>query len=221
MKRFLDYTDAELLDLYYANKLQALIDLECAMQGMPMLPEVPVKPVKPEAQPDLQAYKLGNWYFTNEKDAIRVLKAFEGLSILEASYCPGGNYTHRKLSPCGDYSRPKIETEFLYSEQHWNRVKDEILGYEVDTKRYDTLKQQYDDAYNARATVIDEINDHITDLLEKANRKERAITLMNRYMELAENNPSIATNFFKTAYLELYEEFSQELSEELLNRPKD
>jgi hypothetical protein len=92
MKRLSDYTDSELLATYNADKISTLIDLECAIAGIPLLPTLPVKPVKPKVAPDVTAFKVGNWYFTNQNEALKALKAFDGLNCFTSTYCPGGNY---------------------------------------------------------------------------------------------------------------------------------
>ena len=59
IKRLEDYTEQELLDLTEEQTIE-LIDIECAFNGVRMLPELPAKPSSEKPQPTANMARVMN-----------------------------------------------------------------------------------------------------------------------------------------------------------------
>jgi len=59
-KRLIDLTDNDLIQMN-EEQLRNLIDYECALAGVPLLPKLPIEPKQRREgiEPDLTLYKLG------------------------------------------------------------------------------------------------------------------------------------------------------------------
>ena len=86
MLRFTEMTDAELLALT-ETELEELIDLECAYEGIPLLPPKPEEPIKPaNLRPDTSVFHFDDIYITDPEEARRaeeLLRSFTSIVKLE------------------------------------------------------------------------------------------------------------------------------------------
>jgi hypothetical protein len=216
MKRYFDYTDDELLEIYRSGKIEGLIDVECAHKGLPLSIPRPTEPTPVIIEPDMKAYKVLGVYFTSLEAASHALEAFTCRPLFDDETAPGGKYHQKILKPLtpGNYNYPKIETEMVFSEEHWNKVKGEAIKYNKAKEEYDRAKKEFDDIEKTRKNAADDLMEHIDEIQTRRYRLERATGLMERYLGLAEGNQQIAINFFKAADNDLFEEFQTQLVKE-------
>ena len=65
MRRYNEYTEQELIDLDKAL-IQKLIDYECALDGVPLMPPHPgPEPSKTEITPDMTVYAVAGLFFSS------------------------------------------------------------------------------------------------------------------------------------------------------------
>ena len=101
MKRWYDYTDEELLEIHGDPEAFAkLLDLECAYEGAPLMPEDPgPKPEVCAAQHDVTLYAVGGINVDNPEDAARFGK--NGIELVRNVY----NWNHEEIKLYELYSK--------------------------------------------------------------------------------------------------------------------
>lgn len=210
MKRIHEMTEAELLALTDEDK-RNLIDYECALEGVPMLPPAPgPAPVKNVPALDAKAFEVGGVLVLDSEHAARILDALTSGKIYKVEY----GEKNVKMLKEGDYSFPEIKVKSVRSPEQWEIIKADVKKYESDKKEYDRFAKTYTDALKERQSIIDTLRNAIEDASERHYGRERLRTEFARYMELAEGNRQIALNFLDKAkggtlseFPELREEF--------------
>jgi len=210
MKRINELTEAELLALTDADA-QNLIDYECALEGVPMLPPHPgPAPVKNAPPFDAKAFEVGGVLVLDSEHAGRILDAITSGPLYKIEY----SSEHLVALREGDYDFPEIKTKAARSPEQWAEIKFDMGKYEAEKKEYDRLTKTYSDAMKERQSIIDTLRDAISDARERHYSREQLRSEFARYLELAEGNRQIALNFLDKAkgvilskFPELREEF--------------
>ena len=80
MKRIGEYTEDELITLE-DKEINDIIDYECALTGVSLLPESPTMPIKSEVVPDITAYEVGDFTFMEQEDALKLVEYIKNATL--------------------------------------------------------------------------------------------------------------------------------------------
>lgn len=193
-RRVTDYTQEQLISLTDAE-FDAIVDLECAVQGVPLLPPHPgAKPEEPKVK-TIACYQVGSWVYLKMADA---QKAVELLTRLNP-YHEEGWSENKRLVKATDYHAPKVEAKEVPLEKDYLANIDEIEAYSRKKSKYDGLKREYDSAKNKRKNVIKEIQGLIDEANDTIGRQMELQAKFDRYIELANGYTNIAIDFLNDA----------------------
>lgn len=209
MKRIYDMEKEEILALTQ-EYIEKLIDYECALKGVPLLPPRPLEPDKVNIEPDITAYEIAGLCLLTAEEAGRILEAINTCSIYTSTYVPGANCYDKKLIPVDAYTKPKIETKRFYSMEYWDKVKSQKEAYASTKRIYDEDKKKYDEAYSKRSETASCVWEFIDAVREENRVKDYLTAEFNRYLELTDGNKTIAMRFLKKAH-NVDDELTQEL----------
>lgn len=213
MKNFNDLTDLEISELT-SEEIERYVDYECAMEGIQLLPPHPGNPPeKVEAEKDTEIYTVGEFVFLSKESA---LKFFDFVTE-NGFYRIEGYQENRRviLANPEDYYYPKMSSEMIASEQSYAKSKQQLDIYKTEKKRYDAIKERYDNAKKERQGILDGILDKIQEAVTRIKEQKQLRTIFNRYIDLADGNRETALKFLLNANSdasELYPDLVKELS---------
>lgn len=176
------------------------IDLTCAEQGVPLLPEHPGERPTLDVACDATVYELPSLIFLDVAEATRLLEAAQScVSLVEITYMPGPGYK-KQVRERSVLSSLKLSTEQVYSARVAGTMKTRILAAEQAKSDYDKALTDYEDARIKREAVAVVILDRISEARVRRDRQERLTREYKRYLELAEGRRSVAANFLRSAH---------------------
>lgn len=199
MKRFDKFTDEELLALEH-EQIVRLIDLECAFDGVPLLPEEPPAEIAVEKpNPDQIVFEVGPWNFLDQMDADTILLAFnETTSRVDIEYASGGEYSD-KVAKAADPIR-SVTSSLAYSQAHWDKYREALQSKGDILGRYKRERDEYDKIVECRQKVSVKIWNEIENARMMAATVKRLRAEYVKYLELADKDGAIADKFFMNAY---------------------
>jgi hypothetical protein len=195
MKRIDELSKAEVLALT-DEEITALIELECAVNGVPLLPAYPIKPNVPKYEPDLQIFKIESVVLTSLDAATTIMEAYNKVALYKMGY----DDKYPKPMSEDDYNYPKIKKEKVMSAELYNKIKTEKEASDALMKAYESQKREYDNVLNLQKQHTEHVRNIVDNVWEEKYTKDRYKTEFDRYMKLADNNCSIAWNFLKNAH---------------------
>lgn len=217
MKRINELTESELLELT-DEQISNMVDYECAVEGVPMLPPHPgPAPFVEKCKPDIDIYTVGGVYCATAEDAARILDAIANATTIFKT--DGYSDDKRYIAiPPGDYYYPKVEIEKGISATAYAAWKDQNAGLKELIGAYKEQRSTYDDAYKSREEIVQRVNNFISDARRNSYTRDCLRADFARYMELAEGNRRIALNFLEKVkdlsdFPELKEEFCPDMPE--------
>ncbi len=196
-----DFTGEEVENLT-DEKVQKLINFECADAGAPMLPERPDLPTKPDYKPDMQLYQVGGyygWYVRTAEEAASILKVLGGVELWDTDYTNSYDNKRAKRKESFD-SAGKIEASNVFSPELWDKIKSEMEAYNVSKKNYDRQLESYNQAYKERNNISDYVWEIISDARAFKRKREELEQFKRNYLELADGNEELGSKFFTKAY---------------------
>jgi hypothetical protein len=198
MKRIYEMTEAEILVLD-ETEISKLIDFECALDGIPMLPPHPGNaPVSSKCEPDMTAYEVSGIFFTSISDAANVLDAINNAVAVYKTDGWSDDKHLIKMFP-GEYGFPKIETQKLVSDELFREKRAEIEAVKTVKGEWDRAKRIYDETYKQRESIVEMVYNKARMARDNAYEQESYRSEFRRYLELADNNATIAMNFITKA----------------------
>lgn len=220
MKRISEMDETELLALT-DEQIDKLIDYECALEGVPMLPAHPgPEPNRVDLKPDATAYEIAGIFTLNADHAAKILEAINLGQIYKESY-PGGDYNTKYLTPLlqGDYSMPKIESKIRHSAEQWDKIKGPYKEYTARKSVWEKLNKEYQGAITSRASINKNCWEFVLEARDHASQREVFRQEFKIYLDLAEGNPQIAFGFLTKVkdlsdFPELKEEFCPSIIQE-------
>lgn len=207
MKRVDDYTSAELAAMTSAD-VNSLIDIECALAGIGLLPERPVDPKIALPQPDITIYRVPEMIFDSMPAALAVIYA--AMEHNEHRVGKGYDYGHGSGSRYYLSAAPAEVTptqERVFSREVFERLKGELAGEAKAKGRYEAEVKEYDAMAAKRADVANHVWRAVGDACDEVGRLALARRNYRRYLELAKGDTDQAWTFFAAAYLGDAEEF--------------
>ena len=215
MKRCNELTDEELLGLT-DDQILKLVDYECALEGVPMLPTHPgPAPKKREFKEDDVVYAIGGVYVADSEHAKRILDVINEGPLFTIETAPR-DYATKLCVPLGKeaYHKPKIETVSCHSPEQWDHIKDTFAAYTTEVDAYTAKLKEYDEAFNERKDISENVWEAVRDAKDRDHEKSSIRYDFDRYLELTEGNKTIAMNFLikaKGSVQYNYKEIVQEL----------
>jgi len=210
MKRLEGYTNEELRILTQAQ-IETLVDLECAHEGIPLLPEVPVKKEVNKPQPDLTLYLVPSVYFKNKEGANQIIELMNSMPRMGDKYY---NYGYVNIEECVTLSEVKV-----FSEDAKLRTKSQTEAAKEIENQYESAKKEYDKIAEQRSDIINRINGAVGDAFDEYRKMEKYKKQYARYLQLAEGEKDIALNFMKAAHPnedEYIEEILSKISDDIM-----
>ena len=197
IKRLDEYTNEELLELT-EEQVETLIDLECAHEGVALLPvEAPIKPDDSKIGPDSVIYEIKNLeHFETMEDAQKVVEVASKLPRVQKQYLSHASYKEKKGPVDSDIG---INIVKVFSEQHYANVATENARIEASLKAYKEAKEEYDELFEKHGEISESV---ISRLNVARNEKNMLDTLKDeagRYISLAQGEKEIAKNFMINA----------------------
>ena len=198
MKPFDELSDFEKSQLF-PDEIEFYINLECAMQGVELLPsKAPVAPDKGEIEGDITVWRVAGYYFRKREQAAAVQTAILGNCPVDDSYLPGGDYTRKTI---GTYTpQVQVTEETWYSPKRWAAVKDRVAKYDAAVNAYKTELATYERIANARQSIEERITGAIDDAVCRIRRQEKMKTIIEQYLELAQDDREIALGYLRKVY---------------------
>lgn len=194
MKTFSDLSDLEKTELS-TEQVQYYAKIDCANKGI-IIPIKPVLELKKVEEPTQNYFQVGYESFVFEKieDAQNYIdskaKAFQ-IKTIGNNYDSRSQYVSERAS---DYK--EIKTIVLYAKEQSLELKD-ILEHNAtvskELKAYEESLVEYNKIESAIWEEINEIN-------YRNSRVDFYNKIYNDYLELANNDISIAYNFFEKSY---------------------
>jgi hypothetical protein len=214
MKRVSEMNDAELL-LLTDEEISKLVDYECALEGVPMLPPAPgPAPVKDAPDADVSVFGIAGIYTMDADHASRILAALNLGQLFSTSYI-GSDYNNQYLVPItkDTYDRPKIETNNIHSPEQWDKIKDAAAQYNLKKAEWDRVAKVYNDALKDRDSITKEVYQFVEEARDRNYEQVRARDEFTRYLELADGNKKVAMNFLLKVKTSLEREFPELVQE--------
>jgi len=202
MKRFTEYTYDELVKLTQ-SEIETLVDLECAHEGIPLLPpEVPVKPYKPkDVEPDVTYYQFSHYpAFVTREDAWAASELLKQFDMPNTEWCYGRGKSYDLYKGVKKRPETDISAKEAYTESHYAQVAEAKSRYEMDEAAYNEANTEYKDIEKKRAAVSQDVFKHIAEAKAHFAKIKRYCDEFRRYLKLAEGSRQIAWNFMKSAH---------------------
>lgn len=214
MKRMLDFTSDELMDLSSEECVQ-LVDLECAHGGIRLLTAHPgERPESVKAEPDVKCFEVCGLLFDNEEIARCVADFINSKRRMDTFY---HRNEYRYGSPEGVRMTDRVElvtTKKFWSAVHYeeNRVQMELAR--VETDKFDELEREYDAISKEREDISSKLTSLIGDASNERNRIERIVKGFEKYVVIANGDRHVALNFFLNS-----NQFEEDLIRKVLDFP--
>jgi hypothetical protein len=196
MKRIDEMSREEIIALT-DDQINILIDYECAIEGKPLLPIKPVEPQKVSVEADVEIYEVCGVVTTDIDHAARILTAAESGTLHKTDYDYGVGSEFTRLVPMSEYQKPEIKSRKVFSAGKWDEVRNAVNAYKTAKIQYEKDKKEYDEVASERSEISDRIWETVSEARNEEYRRERIKVDYDRYMQLAENNKTIAMNFLK------------------------
>ena len=200
MKRWNEYTDEELLAMYDegGGSYKTLVDLECAYEGLPLLPPHPgPQPVYDVPEKDVTLYEVGGVLVTTPEAANDILSVLIKYTLWNEEYRPPANFVKKMATT--HYGYPEVKVKQSYSEEFRATIVDEMKVNAKALEEWRALKKDYDNAVGGRADIEETIEGRISEHRNKKWRYESMEHKFNAYLKLADGNNNIALNFLDKA----------------------
>lgn len=201
MTRIDDMTDAEVAQLT-DTQMQKLIDLECAEEGIPLASEPISLPPPPMLEADTEVFEInGCFAFEREEDARRVAKLIDGSVRLELAHDwkPVHPAAKRYIKD-RTFDPISLLVSRVMSLAQYERCKVELAS---DARAREAAEEQRADhklVAEQRAKIENRVRDECLAARARVARREFLRSEFDRYLELADNDRTIAMRFFEKAY---------------------
>lgn len=183
MKRLSDYTEQGLIELSESDIVN-LIDLECAIEGAPLLPTLPDKPVKRDDMPDKMAYTVDGKSFGSREDAQAYIDCVSKLAVLRSEYLIPNRWGGPFTMECEGNRDFAITNTRYWSRTAWFKVSGELTEYEAKLSAYELVHSKWREASKKREVVERRVRGNVSEAREKQQALIRKRSLMARYTDI-------------------------------------
>lgn len=211
MKRFEELSDEEIYELS-GEDFDNLVDLECAHEGIPFLPDEPQKLTIKEPNKDLRVSSFGDINLTDPEEANELLIFLNKLkSRVTTTYWTHSGYLYK---PATD--PVEVRTRDEYSVHAGKMYEDEMKRIDAQKNEYEEEKARYDEISGKRQEIVSKITERQKEIADRKHLIERYLAEYRRYLALSEGEKQIALNFLKAAH-----PGSEEIIEEVITKHCD
>jgi len=197
MKRLNEYTQVELANLSDQDT-QNIIDIECAFEGVRLLPPRPTEYVSKVFEPDAAVYEVGGFRFENQDDALKITEMLKTMKLISYTYDYNVGYDYNYIKD-EVVDVPNISTKKVFSKEKYLEMKADMLNVKKEKDNYSSQMSLYNEIVKERKSVVDSVYEAINDAVDKETEKKRIIDQYNRYLTLADNNTTTAKTFLADA----------------------
>lgn len=197
---FFDLNDTQISKLDQKS-IERYIDYECAVEGIPLLPEKPVPPPNlPEHEPDATTFTLPQITVATQQEANRIIALVAELKLVRTNYLGRGYDTHY-IS--GEERMPQLDIKRVFSKEMFDDIGDKLEEQKDLQSEYNRKKNEYDSADRNRRDILKRVNETLKEVKERFAKKDYLRLEWARYIDLAEGNAEIAYNFMKKVHTDL------------------
>jgi len=200
MKRYTDFTDEELLTITEED-LSALVDLECAISGVPLLPAAPEYVQEVDVAPDTTVYEVAGFYFEERGAADRVANVINEQRPLQVT-CDWQLDRCRHVDGYAG-SGAVVKAEQVLTKATHERTRNARMEYKAKKEAYDKLRKEYDRIVSMREECAENVYRAVERARTERSRRELAEGNLQRYIQLADGDEEQARKFFDAAYPDL------------------
>lgn len=199
MKRLEDMSRDELLNLTDEQRSE-LADLECAYEGIPLLPPRPEKPEIKYPDKDVEVFSVDGHDFTDHTEAQAYVDFVNGLKsqvILDYDWNTGSSefkYVKSECSKVLNYEKKRV-----YSAEAFANLKSEITMVKAKEQAYKEQLSEFKSARDERAAIYKKIDEEIGAAWDAKRREDQLFGAYNKYLSLT-GDGGIALKLLKDAY---------------------
>lgn len=194
MKKIQDMTTEEIFELN-SDDIDNQIDLQCAINGVPLLPPHPgSKPEKPVITKKDYYTVDEKYYFETRNEAMNLLTLLtKGDTMLVDE---GWGEDKRMITIDSDsYSWPKISTKSMMTQDVYEASKPIIKKYQKELQQWEEINNAYKEAKKGRDEIAEEVYEQRTVAIDKVNRFIELEGKFERYIKLAGGDKVVAMGF--------------------------
>lgn len=209
MRQIDSYTESQLVALTDAE-LERVIAVQCAVEGVAMLPEKPIAPEPFVVKPDVEVFEVCGVSYMNKADADEVADLVN--SKQRAAF--GYDRQYRQF-----FKEPTYDGEHMVSRKGYcssallDQHSVEIAKAAEAKKAYDAASKEYNSVADVRESIAGRIMEKVYEARERARQRDDFRARFKQYIELADGNTAMALQFFEKAYGTAFVKFP-ELREE-------
>jgi hypothetical protein len=199
MKNFDDLTKQELAVLT-TEEVNRYINLACAEEGIPLVPDLPPKPIQPVIESDTLFYEIAGQTVRTMADAEAIQKVFNGIQVYSKSYnrCIGDMYVYEPDER--SYNDPtKIHTVKAISNELYALNKQNIETYKTEKGEYDRIEGKFKSIKEKREHIEERFWNIYRDAVEWNYEMEQTKKTFIQYLDLANGDKEIAWKFLVKA----------------------
>jgi hypothetical protein len=197
----LENLSQEQLAVMTTEQVAALIDIECALAGIGLMPPLPVDPMVNKPAPDLTAWTVDKMYFASAEAAQRVIAAANAEQRFDLDY---GTDTAKHVVKARELLPDAVSA---FSVEAYASLKADLAEATKRQNLYLGRKREYDAVAQKRIDVSRRVWRAVNDARERAAWLAESQLLYRRYLTLAQGDAFVAGRFFTNAYAEAVEEF--------------
>lgn len=199
MKRLAEMSRGELLDMKDQQR-EELADLECAYEGISLLPEKPQEVEINYPERDTTIFVVDNHNFTDEEEALGYCTFMNNLtSLVRVDYDWGLGSGDFKYVSRQEPPKRELEKKSVYSNDAYAELKAELKRTKAQEEVYGCQVREYKDALEKRTKIYNKIDSATHDAWEEKRREDRLIQAYQKYLSLTDDK-DIAIKLLKDAY---------------------
>jgi hypothetical protein len=211
MKRLEELSRDELISMT-DDMRDDLADLECAYEGIPLLPAKPVKQEFAYPQRDVALYVVDEYSFADQSEALAYCEYVNGLKSavrIDYEYGDGLGSDFKYVKKERD-SKTEIKKEMVYSLDAYAELKSELKNTKAMQDTYNQEAQAYKLALSERSAVYEKIDKAVRVAWDKKRREDTLACAYEKYIKLTCDG-DIAMRLLEDAY-EISDEEKQSIT---------
>ena len=200
MKRLEEMTRDELINMT-DDVRNALADLECAFEGIPLLPPMPLKQDFMYPERDVAIYTIDNYNFTDQAEALaycEYVNSLRSVIFVDYEYGDGLGSAFKYVKKERD-NKTEIRKEMVFGLETYAELKAELKRTKALEDVYKEQMSAYKDARNERSGVYEKIDNAVRAAWDEKRREEMLVGAYEKYVELT-GDSDIAIRLLEDAY---------------------
>jgi hypothetical protein len=215
MKRFDDLSKAEIAALSYED-VGRYINLACAEEGIPLIPDLPARPVPPEIVPDLEYYQIAGVTVKTMEDAEVIQKAYNRIVTYDRIWNKASGDYHVYSITERRYDDPtRITTIKALSDSLYAQKQKEIEEYKTAKTEYERIEKNFSSIKKQRESTEQFFWDAYREAVEWQRERDQRKKVFAQYLSLADGNVEVAWRFLVKAHPHTEEDYP-DLRDELI-----